>query len=593
MKRALAVTGLLGVVLVPNAHAQRQDAVFFRDAWNVKSYPAAPRLAENAAMVPAVSLPAASTSMPEVIDAIQQWNAGGREPMRNGFKRTLPDAIDLRLPGSVAAKTGTANYARGVVATSDRATIWSTVIEVANAHRLRLHLENVKLPDSAVLWVHGAGEQPIGFGRGLVDATGSLWTPSVSGSLAYLEIEVPAGSEVAFVLHEVMELVAPQYLGKPKSNDAPTCLIDATCVAASLFAKIASAEAAVAHLEFVVPDGNAVCTGGLLTDRGHSGTPYLLTANHCISDQTTATSLEAYFDYRTATCNGTPPAGSSVPRVNGAQLLATMTKSDFAFLQLSSRPSGRVLLGWDARSSSIGSGGVHLNRVSHPVPDGTIRPQQYSSTQIDIGVDICNGTNGPAIRPRFIYSTGGQGGVYGGSSGSPVMLDDGSVVGQLLGSCPSNGSNAHDGCDPRNSTVDGAFATTYDSITTWIEGGGPVTPTVCTPSATTLCLSGNRFAASAVWKKPDNSTGQAQAVALTSDTGYFWWESANNVEMVLKVLNACSFASRVWVFAGGLTNIQVTMTVVDTQTGTVKTYINPQGTAFQPIQDVNAFSTCP
>jgi len=59
------------------------------------------------------------------------------------------------------------------------------------------------------------------------------------------------------------------------------------------------------------------------------------------------------------------------------------------------------------------------------------------------------------------------------------------------------------------------------------------------------------------------------------------------------VLNTCSFSNRFWVFAGGLTNVEVTMTVTDTRTGIPKVYMNPQGTPFRPIQDTEAFATCP
>jgi hypothetical protein len=45
-----------------------------------------------------------------------------------------------------------------------------------------------------------------------------------------------------------------------------------------------------------------------------------------------------------------------------------------------------------------------------------------------------------------------------------------------------------------------------------------------------------------------------------------------------------------WFFAGGLTNLETTITVTDTLTGRVKTYTNPQGTAFRAIQDTKAFS---
>ena len=83
------------------------------------------------------------------------------------------------------------------------------------------------------------------------------------------------------------------------------------------------------------------------------------------------------------------------------------------------------------------------------------------------------------------------------------------------------------------------------------------------------------------------------AVSETTDTGMFWFFSANNIEMILKVVNGCALNSRYWVFAGGLTNVAVTMTVTDTANGTVRTYNNPQNTAFQPIQDTSAFATCP
>jgi hypothetical protein len=48
--------------------------------------------------------------------------------------------------------------------------------------------------------------------------------------------------------------------------------------------------------------------------------------------------------------------------------------------------------------------------------------------------------------------------------------------------------------------------------------------------------------------------------------------------------------NRYWVFAGGLTNVNVVITVTDSQTGVIKTYTNLQGTAFRPIQDTSAFA---
>jgi hypothetical protein len=115
----------------------------------------------------------------------------------------------------------------------------------------------------------------------------------------------------------------------------------------------------------------------------------------------------------------------------------------------------------------------------------------------------------------------------------------------------------------------------------------------CTPSATALCLNGGRFKVGATFIAPGQPQGTAQVVKLTDETGYLWFFASTNVEAVVKVIDACSFNQRFWVYAGGLTDVQVTLTVTDTLNGTVKTYQNPQGAKFQPIQDSSAFATCP
>ncbi|HEV3457491.1 MAG TPA: hypothetical protein VHG32_13090 [Thermoanaerobaculia bacterium] len=111
--------------------------------------------------------------------------------------------------------------------------------------------------------------------------------------------------------------------------------------------------------------------------------------------------------------------------------------------------------------------------------------------------------------------------------------------------------------------------------------------------ATSLLLNNNRFKVDVIWRTTDGKSGSGTPVALTNDTGYFWFFESSNVEMVIKVLSACALDGKYWVFAGGLTNVHTTVTVTDTKTGKFKTYVNPQGVSFQPVQDTAAFSTCP
>ena len=120
------------------------------------------------------------------------------------------------------------------------------------------------------------------------------------------------------------------------------------------------------------------------------------------------------------------------------------------------------------------------------------------------------------------------------------------------------------------------------------------TKTQCSPSATGLCLGGGRFLAELVWQAPNGDGGPAPAVQLTDESGYFWFGSADNVEVVVKVLDACNLApfNNYWVFAAGLTNFEVTLRVTDTETGEMQEYFNPQGRTYQAITDTDAFDTC-
>jgi hypothetical protein len=115
----------------------------------------------------------------------------------------------------------------------------------------------------------------------------------------------------------------------------------------------------------------------------------------------------------------------------------------------------------------------------------------------------------------------------------------------------------------------------------------------CLPDDSTLCLGNDRFRVTATFDSGASGSGNAHAVSITRDTGYLWFFSAANVEAVVKVLNGCSVNGRYWVFAGGLTNVKVDLTITDMVSGISKVYHNPQGTAFQPIQDTSAFATCP
>jgi ELWxxDGT repeat protein len=123
------------------------------------------------------------------------------------------------------------------------------------------------------------------------------------------------------------------------------------------------------------------------------------------------------------------------------------------------------------------------------------------------------------------------------------------------------------------------------------EQHGKAATVPCHANAQTLCLNGNRFAVTVAWKDFQGHTGNGTAVPLSGGagtTGTFWFFNASNVELVVKALDGRPVNNHFWLFYGALSNVEYTLTVTDTQTGTIKKYSNPSG-RFASVGDTQAF----
>ncbi len=104
----------------------------------------------------------------------------------------------------------------------------------------------------------------------------------------------------------------------------------------------------------------------------------------------------------------------------------------------------------------------------------------------------------------------------------------------------------------------------------------------CVPSATNLCLQGDRFAV----QVRRGSVYQA-GVEHTSETGSFSFFAANQPEVVVKVLDGNWLNDHYWVFFGSMTDVGYEVLVTDTVTGTTRSYPSPA--AFCGGADTAAF----
>jgi lysyl endopeptidase len=197
-------------------------------------------------------------------------------------------------------------------------------------------------------------------------------------------------------------------------------------------------------------DGTYICSGTLLNDNINSATPYVLTANHCISDQTVASTLYTEFKYRSQTCNNATTGTYFSTVTDGATLLYTAYATDTTLMRLYGTPSTNVLYaGWDSTTAPATTTAVH--NIHHPHGDqqrlsrGSVTGYSVRNPTVTTSFPGSNITNGTILNVTLT-----TGWTQPGSSGSGLFKGadtNPQVIGQLFGGtlavCGVNASNVY------------------------------------------------------------------------------------------------------------------------------------------------------
>jgi lysyl endopeptidase len=252
----------------------------------------------------------------------------------------------------------------------------------------------------------------------------TFWSNAVFAAKVFVQVQMPARvqrTQNSFAIAAIAHLDYGKAGGESSEKSAQSA--PAECCGLVQFCRadtpvpnpspeqklLESASLGVAHIAYKKGAGWYICSAGLVADKKASKTPFLLTAHHCLSTQTSASTLEAYFQFR-ATCGQAPPPLSSLPKTLESTLLATSEASDFTLVQLSQRPpQNSYYFSWSTESLT-------------GIPTSTYRihhPHGYSQ---HLQLAITRPTGGCSDHPLgpFTYVNPVKGGTAPGSSGSQI-----------------------------------------------------------------------------------------------------------------------------------------------------------------------------
>jgi hypothetical protein len=398
------------------------------------------------------------------------------QPLQIGAARALPDTANAAATASLLTWTRAADG-------SLRAAI---SVRAPGAKGLRLGLLVEQLPPGALLRVYAPDadetteipatevlrtiQANLNAGDNSA-AAHTYWLPLVESQEAVLEIQLPAGvspSQLKVSLPTVSHLaMLPNEIKSSIGvGAAGSCNIDAACTSGNDIEM-----RAVARMSYVSNGASYYCTGTLLNNTRQDGTPYFVTANHCISTQSAASTLQTDWNFRAASC-GSLQASSSYQRLSGgATLLYNTTTTDTSFMRLNNKPpSNAIFAGWNADTpgASIGTAvfGIH-----HPKGD----LQKYSSGSVTAfascssagyaGYVYCpkSGTLGNSSFYNVVWSQGTE---EEGSSGSALFTSGGrQFIGQLS-------SGSADCSNPRGDNTYGRFDLPFTAaLYKWLSPG--------------------------------------------------------------------------------------------------------------------------
>jgi lysyl endopeptidase len=307
--------------------------------------------------------------------------------------------------------------------------VWQLRIRSSGAYSLNLIFDQYRLPEDARLFLisEKTGEIKGAYTSDNNSESKTFAIEPVEGDELLIQYEEPVNAgfrgelQIAKVAHDYVGIL---YNDHRPLGSSGACNVNANCDIAAGYENVRDGVCRI------IIAGTDLCTGVMVNNTAMDGTPYVLTAFHCINSAVKAQSSIFLFNYESPYCSSID--GDVSHSLSGSSLKASFDSLDFALVRLNNVPPDNFrpyLVGWNRKNfPPVSSICIH-----HPL--GDIKK---------IAID-----NNAAVTAKFnnnYYSKGfwnilrwEYGVTEVGSSGGPLFDQNKQLIGTLTGgsaSCP-------------------------------------------------------------------------------------------------------------------------------------------------------------
>lgn len=316
---------------------------------------------------------------------------------------------------------------------ADGTKVWRLAIQSDGAYSLNLIFDRFNLPDGGQMFIFSNDlSSVIGcFTNQSHLATGVFATLPVAGDRIIVEYSQNASvtSEPDFTIsavnHDFIDILKADKVGN--FGDAGSCNVNVTC-------QIPESD----HLRSVVRlivDGTEYCTGTLINNTQNDGTPYFITAEHCLKDTYTNHSFVYLFNFQVPNCHNFIE-GDKTQSMTGGTVVVADANIDALLIHLDQIPPlvyRPYWSGWNLVTNPA----PPIHTIHHPLGD----TKKYSLSQSTPTQSTFH-TFAPNAHWRI--ATWSMGTTEQGSSGAGLFNDANQLIGTLSGGAATCSSPNND-----------------------------------------------------------------------------------------------------------------------------------------------------